>query len=53
MALGSGLASGTAVIAGYMTGLEGRSLAVFAVVSLASLIALTPEALERGKKIWY
>lgn len=53
VALGSGLTQGAAVIAGYVTGLEGRLLAVFTLVSATSLIALTPEVLQPGKKIRY
>jgi hypothetical protein len=51
VALGSGLSQGAGVIAGYVTGLEGRALAVFTLVSVTFLIAMTPEALQAVKKI--
>jgi hypothetical protein len=50
VALGSGLGQGAGVIAGYVTGLEGRALAVCVLVSVTSLIALTPGALQAAKK---
>jgi D-alanyl-D-alanine carboxypeptidase len=50
VALGTGLSQGVGVIAGYVTGLEGRALAVFILVSVTSVIALAPEALKAAKK---
>lgn len=50
MALGTGLSQGASVVAGYVTGLEGRALAVFILVSGTSLIAAGPRALEAAKK---
>jgi len=50
LALGSGLSQGASSIAGYMTGLDGRLLAVFTLVALTSLVAAGPLALEAAKK---
>jgi hypothetical protein len=50
VALGSGLGQGAAVVAGYITGLEGRFLAVFALAGVTSLIALAPGVLQASKK---
>jgi len=50
LALGTGLSQGAGAIAGYMTGLDGRLLAVFALVTVTSLVAAGPQALEAAKK---
>jgi hypothetical protein len=50
LALGSGLSQGMSVVAGYVTGTDGRMLAVFALLAAASLIAAAPLALAHFKK---
>jgi hypothetical protein len=51
VALGSGLSQGAAVVAGYIPGVEGRVLAVFALVGFVSVFAAAAEALG-PKKMW-
>jgi D-alanyl-D-alanine carboxypeptidase len=50
LALGTGLSQGASAIAGYMTGLDGRLLAVVALVAVSSLVAAGPQVLEAAKK---
>jgi hypothetical protein len=50
VAVGSGLSQGASVVAGYATGTEGRLLAVFALVSVTSLIAAGPSVRDLLKK---
>ncbi len=52
LALGTGLSQGTSVIAGYITGQEGRALAVLAAVGAASAVVVLPAAFEENKKIF-
>jgi hypothetical protein len=48
LALGMGLNQGASIIAGYVTGLEGRLLAVAAAVGIASMIAAGPIILKKN-----
>lgn len=50
LALGTGISQGASAVAGYMTGLDGRLLAVFGLVTVTTLIAAGPQALEAAKK---
>jgi hypothetical protein len=50
LALGTGLSQGASVVAGYVTGLDGRLLAVSFVIGVASMIAITPTILDSLKK---
>jgi hypothetical protein len=51
LALGSGLSQGASVVAGYVTGLEGRLIAVFCLVIATSLLAASPVIMDEIKKI--
>jgi hypothetical protein len=51
LALSVGLGQGASVVAGYVTGLEGRLLAVTLVVGLASLITVGSAGLLKKKSL--
>jgi hypothetical protein len=51
VALGSGVGQAAAVVAGYVTGLSGRLLAVSLLVCVTALIALAPEVLPLKKNL--